>query len=166
MTGRGEALRLLGVGADATEAEVRTAFRRKMMENHPDTAAEGTDDTMAHRLIDAYRLLADSAPRSVPDPEVRRVDEHSPVVRPVEVRQARAEGKQASMRAHQQCSKCKGSGVGLRVVTCPACDGDSVVTALDVRQVRVWRCSTCAGLGQVRALARCGACGGTGRVRS
>lgn len=159
MTGRGEAFGLLGVSTDATEAEGRTAFRRKVMENHPDTAAEGTDDTMVRRLIEAYRLLTHNAPRSAPDPVVERVGERNPVVRRVDV-------GQVPTRAQRRCSHCEGAGLRLRLVTCPACRGDWVVTTLDPRRVTVSRCSTCAGLGQVRSPVQCGECGGTGEDRS
>jgi DnaJ-class molecular chaperone len=134
---------------------VRTAFRRKMMGNHPDTSTDCTDDTMARRLIEAYRLLMDTASRSAPDPTVGRVGERTPVVRRVDV-------GQVPTRAQRPCSHCEGAGLRLLLVTCPACRGDSFVTSLDIRRVTVSRCSTCAGLGQVRSLVQCGECGGTG----
>ena len=160
--GRGEALRLLGLPAHATEAEVRAAFRRKVIESHPDTAMDGTDDSMVRRLIEAYHLLVDPTSRAAPDPPVRRVSERQSGVRPVDVSKARAEGYQPSMGARRQCSQCQGSGRDLRVVTCPACHGDSVVTTLDIRRVRVFRCSTCAGRGRMQSWVQCDACGGTG----
>lgn len=155
MTDRGDAFRLLGLGTDATEAEVRTAFRRKLMENHPDTAAEGTDDTMVRRLIDAYRLIADTAPRSVPNPALGRVAERNLGLRPVDL-------GRVPIREQRPCSHCEGAGLRRRIVRCPACRGDSVVTTLDLRRVTVSRCGTCAGLGQVRSLVLCGECGGSG----
>lgn len=53
---RGEARRVLGVAADATPTEIRSAFRRLVRSHHPDQSGEASGvDTV--RIIAAYRLL-------------------------------------------------------------------------------------------------------------
>jgi hypothetical protein len=51
---RAEALAVLGLAADATEAEIRTAHRRLMMTAHPD---QGGSDWLAARLNEARDIL-------------------------------------------------------------------------------------------------------------
>jgi hypothetical protein len=63
-----EARRTLGVAPGATVEAVRAAFRRLVLERHPDHAgATGTGETA--RLIEAYRVLR-GAPRPAPRPPV------------------------------------------------------------------------------------------------
>lgn len=50
-----EARRLLGVGAEATAAEIRAAYRRKMAESHPDRG--GTHADAASLNVARDRLL-------------------------------------------------------------------------------------------------------------
>lgn len=54
-----EARRVLGLGEEATLAQIKAAYRRLSKEHHPDTRVEKADtgDEMMHRLTAAYRLL-------------------------------------------------------------------------------------------------------------
>jgi len=49
-----EALGILGIGMTATKAEARAAYRRLVMQCHPDV---GGDAAMFQRLIDARRIV-------------------------------------------------------------------------------------------------------------
>ena len=59
-----EARRLLGVGDDATADDVRRAFRRLVLEHHPDRAGGDGDTTRA--LVAAYRTLQAPLPEANP----------------------------------------------------------------------------------------------------
>jgi hypothetical protein len=77
----------LGVPADATLQEIRSAFRRRLREHHPDTRAEsavpqGDPDQALQRTLAAYAALRDrrTGPRSAPVRVARRPDSvHVPV---------------------------------------------------------------------------------------
>jgi DnaJ-class molecular chaperone len=157
---------LLGVTPEATEAEVRAAFRRKVIENHPDTAVQSTDESTVRRLIDAYRLLIDSAPRTGSGPAVTRVGGSAPGVHPVDVKHGPTDRSQLSRRVQPWCQECMATGLRIRRVTCPACRGGSVLTTLDISQARVAHCRRCGGRGRLRSLELCRACEGTGVDRS
>lgn len=57
-----EAFETLGLATDVGLAELRAAYRRLLLEHHPDVAATGTTDADATRhtahLIEAYRVAA------------------------------------------------------------------------------------------------------------
>lgn len=166
MASRREALQLLGLTPDATTAEVRTAFRRKVIEHHPDTAAQGSDDSTVRGLIDAYQLLIEPAPETEPNQPAMRVGESGPGARRVHVKHPSVEKSQPSVRSLPWCQECMATGVQARVVTCPVCGGGSLLTTLDIGQVRVSRCPRCLGRGQMQSLERCRTCEGTGADRS
>lgn len=56
----------LGIGADATEAEITRAYRRLAREHHPDTS-EGRGEKAFSELTDAYDVLRDPARRRAYD---------------------------------------------------------------------------------------------------
>ena len=53
---------VLGVGRDATAAQIRSAFRRLARAHHPDTSTSGSADALAP-INDAWRVLGDPALR-------------------------------------------------------------------------------------------------------
>jgi hypothetical protein len=61
---------VLGVGASATTAEIRDAYRRLARQHHPDAAA-GDQHSMS-AINEAYRVLQDPARRAVYDASLRR----------------------------------------------------------------------------------------------
>lgn len=166
MTSRREALQLLGLTPDATMAEVRTAFRRKVIEHHPDTAMQGTDDSTVRGLIDAYQLLIDPASPTDSNQPPMRAGESGASPRRVDVEHRSTEKSQTSTRSLTWCQECMATGLRARVVTCPACRGGSLLTTLDIRRVRVSPCPRCLGRGQMQSLEQCRRCEGTGVDRS
>ena len=56
-----EAAHVLGVAADASPAEVRRAYRRLLLIQHPDQAGPG-DGVHVRRLIEAYGVVAGHRP--------------------------------------------------------------------------------------------------------
>ena len=152
MSGRREAFRLLGITPDATEDEVRAAFRRKVIEHHPDTAVQTSDESTVRRLIDAYHLLTrPTVAHGEPGPGVHRIH--------VEYRPT--EAIQRSTRP-RWCGDCRARDFHLLEVTCPACRGAALVTTLDIREAQVAPCSGCRGRGRIRAMEPCRTFDGTG----
>ena len=75
---RREAAALLGITDDASEHQLRTAYRRRIRERHPDRA--GPAATLdAARIIEAYRVLSD--PDATTDPVGAPEPGPAPVVR-------------------------------------------------------------------------------------
>lgn len=138
-----EAYRLLGVAPGATPAEVRAAFRRRVMKQHPDTSAGGDDDSSVQDLVDAYRLLATPGGGNG-------------------VEGARIRVRHESARARRTCVACDGTGRRAEPVVCPDCAGSAGLTTLEVDRARVTWCHTCEGRGRRNVVSRCQVCGGSG----
>lgn len=49
---------VLGVDQDCSAAELKTAFRARVKEFHPDVRKDGNSDTMIRRIIQAYQMLS------------------------------------------------------------------------------------------------------------
>jgi DnaJ-class molecular chaperone len=151
MTSRREAFRQLGISPGASQTEVRAAFRRKAIQHHPDTAASEADESTVRQLIDAYHLLTGSP--------VPRHESGSPA------QQTHVEPGSAQRRAdsaQRPCRECRTTGFRIRMLACPVCRGSSLLTTLDIRQVKVFRCLRCRGWGRLPAIEPCRACEGTG----
>ena len=56
--------RILGVDHDASDQQIRAAFRSAIRQAHPDRNGARTDHQTITALIDAWRLLADPARRA------------------------------------------------------------------------------------------------------
>lgn len=98
---RTEAAHLLGVAADASPAEARTAFRALIRRRHPDRAGRASTDESA-RLIEAHRLLRRPAGPPDPDrtgPAASSPAPSSPPWRPGPPVDARVEGDTLLVRA-------------------------------------------------------------------
>jgi DnaJ-class molecular chaperone len=162
---RREALRILGIAPNATDAEVRGAFRRKALEHHPDTAVRGSDDSAVRELIDAYHVLIDPESRIAPAVAGMRRSEPGSGSHRINVRYNPNTTSRTSTRTQRRCQQCMGTGVGIQVITCPDCRGASLLTTLDLGQARVLRCRSCRGQGRVRSLGRCRICEGAGIYR-
>jgi DnaJ-class molecular chaperone len=153
---------VLGVGPDATPAEIRAAFREAVRQRHPDTATVPTDDAAVGDLIDAYRLLSDPAARAGYDASQSPKRRTTPTVRSGDVssrsdrRRARSPGSPAS------CTVCRGIGIVSAITECPVCSGRAEITVLARSRSRILRCGTCRGTGRVASVERCPTCGGSG----
>lgn len=162
MVTRLEAYRLLGVTPDATAEQVRSAFRRKVMEQHPDTAVEGgVVGSTVQELVDAYHLLVGSEgaggagpERLGQDPGYRIEVDHRP--------QPDHRPQTDQPPPARPCRDCGGSGIRWHVSTCPGCGGAGHVTILDAHRVRRSRCRRCRGRGRMGNVEICPACGGAG----
>lgn len=151
---------LLGIGPDATTEEVRAAFRRKVRQNHPDTATTEGESFDVQEIVEAYRLLVDPVTRARSESE-RGQREGGVTGRRVNVTH-RGRGSQPVTGTLPLCSSCGGSGSKTDKVSCPHCHGRAQVTALDRDPARVVPCRRCRGLGVAEVSRRCASCGGSG----
>ncbi|WP_029608500.1 molecular chaperone DnaJ [Mycoplasma simbae] len=55
---------ILGVSRDATEKEIKTAYRKLAMQYHPDKLKDGTSDQKMQELNQAYEVLSDKQKRA------------------------------------------------------------------------------------------------------
>ena len=153
---------MLGVTPNATDADVRAAFRRKVIQHHPDTAVQGTDESIVRQLIDAYHVLIDAAPHANSDDGTLRDGESASGAARIHIRRdPTITSRPASNRAQPWCGECLATGLRIRVFTCPACRGSSVLTTLDIGRALVSRCLQCHGRGRVRSVELCPACDGS-----
>lgn len=165
---------LLGVAPGATDGDIRTAFRQRAREWHPDVnpAPEATERFSA--LLAAYEALTDPAQRRR---EERRRERRAqgtahvaPVVATIEIDYADAfHGctTTVSYPGTVPCPGCEGQGEQGPRRTCAQCHGEGVRTVADRHdgQISMRRetCSSCGGSG-TRGLS-CVRCRGSGRQR-
>ncbi len=152
--------RLLGIGPEASAEEVRAAFRRKVRENHPDTASEGLEGGDVQDIIEAYRLLIDPEARARHD-SGSRLGQKEVGGRSVKVTH-RDTAKRGSSGRSRKCRACGGTGTRAEERLCSDCHGRGEFTALDRDRARVVRCHKCRGRGRLRVSRRCEVCDGSG----
>lgn len=160
MVNEREAYRLLGLTSDATPAQVRAAFRRKVREQHPDTAMPVGEGATVQELVDAYHLLATPGAGSGSDPGAGTGSGRHDI----QVRYGRSESPTDPTPVRRRCPACAGSGVQTRNQPCPDCGGSARVTTLDVDRARVSWCNSCRGRGHRRVVEPCHRCEATGVV--
>lgn len=150
---------VLGVGADASPDEIRSAFRRAVKQRHPDTSS-GRDEEPVRSLIAAYRLLA--SPGHLAGGDVRPGDD-PPTRRQSQVVSERpAVSMEPPRPAKEWCGTCSGAGFLATVATCLECRGSAHVTTVEQNRAWVLRCRPCGGSGRIRAYRRCVRCEGSG----
>ena len=68
--------RILGVKQNATDDEIRKAYRKKAMEYHPDRNSSPDSQEMFIRITEAYEyLISHPYRRNITEEEVRRIDD-------------------------------------------------------------------------------------------
>ncbi|MBN1135253.1 MAG: J domain-containing protein [Anaerolineae bacterium] len=67
---------ILGIRRDATEDEIKTAYRREAKKHHPDCSGEGSEPFLLIR--DAYEVLSDPQRRRAHDQELARARSKGP----------------------------------------------------------------------------------------
>lgn len=153
--------RLLGIEPEASPEEVRAAFRRKVRQNHPDTATEELEDADVQDIIAAYRKLIDPDARARHDSDARRREQG------VSGRSVKVTHRNRSERSsvERRCNACGGAGTRTEQGRCSECQGRGEITVLDRDHARVVRCRHCGGRGSLRLTRTCEICDGSG-VRS
>ncbi|MCT4469827.1 DnaJ C-terminal domain-containing protein [Mycoplasma sp. HS2188] len=56
--------KILGISKDATEKEIKTAYRKLAMQYHPDKLKDGTSDKKMQEINEAYQVLSDKEKRA------------------------------------------------------------------------------------------------------
>ncbi len=181
--------RVLEVGAEATDAEIRRAFRRLARQLHPDLNPDDESATARFRLIsEAYRVLLDPRERAEADrsgatampPDAtatasvfqesgrRWARNGQDVVAVAKIDLVTSIGGgpvKVRVTGPVTCSDCAGSGYDADgdVVRCWTCDGSGQVTFTNRMGESTGICLTCGGEGQ-QATQECGTCAGHGTV--
>lgn len=182
----------LGVPASATPAELRAAYRRRVVETHPDKA--GGDGSEFRRVQAAYEALSDPELRRAHD--LRRQRDKAAPPRGFSAFAGAARGFAGAGSApadcfditlplmaiingtHQrvtasmplQCARCAGSGAASRLRTrCAACGGSGTAwrSVGGIFSIALGRCAACAGRGlAVKPGDACAGCEGSGAARA
>ncbi|HLU30345.1 MAG TPA: DnaJ domain-containing protein [Acidimicrobiia bacterium] len=133
---------VLGVDPDASQDQIREAFRALVRDRHPDTAPPASAPASVAEVIEAYRILRDPAARARYDAGCPRPASPSP----------------------QRCPECDGRGQSLRLDICPSCAGAGQTTLLGSGRVQHLTCRSCSGRGRLPVSVACQRCSGSGRV--
>jgi curved DNA-binding protein CbpA len=72
---------ILGIGATASEAEIRDAFRKKAKETHPDVNRNTGADQLFMQVNEAYEILVDAHKRGIYDRRISTAARPAPVSR-------------------------------------------------------------------------------------
>jgi molecular chaperone DnaJ len=184
---------LLGVGRDASDAEIKKAFRGLARELHPDVSEAPDAESRFRDVAEAYEVLSDEDRRARYDryghEGVAGQGFHTERFMDMGFLDdllgslfgggfAGAAGPEAGADAQTAveidlAEAATGAHIDLDlelVTTCEVCDGDGAAEGAEVRT-----CSECEGMGQVRQVVRsplgqlvrtmpCRNCGGRGRI--
>ena len=144
-----DAYRVLGVERGAPLEEIQAAYRRKLIETHPDTASVMGAPEAFHRVQEAYKLVKNQ-PKPSP---IRSPSSGSNAICPGEIILDVTVGDLFSTRALSLAThpfRCAACEVGSLGVECPSCAGRG----------RTQRFS-----GGISTLAICFSCRGTGKIK-
>jgi DnaJ-class molecular chaperone len=141
---------VLGVPADADAATIKSAFRARARECHPDVATAPGAPERFRELANAYDVLSTPNSRLLYD----RLGYRGP--------------GNGGFVARESCAACGGEGVRrVDPTTCSRCGGlgrvKQVSTLETARLLRLDTCPDCAGAGSVTT-EPCVECGGAGEV--
>lgn len=155
----------LGLAPDATEIEVKTAWRRLVSQWHPDrndSAGAGAKIQRINHAFEAIRRSGFGAAGQQPPDAASRDDsaQTQPRQRRTIVRKVKLTLEEAALgctrvlqgKVTDACSGCAGAGYRTRGTVCDRCAGSG-----GLRQ-RAW-------YGWIGTLAECGACHGSGMLR-
>lgn len=165
---------VLGLDRDATEDEIKRAFRRKARETHPDVADHDGAEAAFKEINEAYEVLS--------DPDKRRVYDRFGTVNPRGGGPDMGDFFGGGIDMEDVFSAFFGGGFGgFGAQARPRTDGRDMTAAVSVtleeaaagarKTLRVTRdapCPACggSGMGEGGSAGTCADCGGTGRRRT
>ena len=185
---------ILGVEKNATQEEIKKAYRKLALKYHPDSSKEEGTTEKFMKISEAYETLSDEDKRNQYDNPVQF---HSPFfsnfwgtrVSPrqgpfpeageniaIEVFLTLEEigsgcNKDISFARKESCPDCKSSGIknGRSHINCPDCKGAGFVARVEKREnwtrVQQTFCNRCSGSGKiVKDEDKCEACNGEGNT--
>ena len=147
---RRDHFRILGLSRDATAADVRVAYRRRVRETHPD-ARPGAPVQGFLEVREAWEVLRDPARRRAHRQELERATPHTPPP----PRPATATAWEAQPRA---AGTAEAEPLEVRLDPSAATHGGRFATRVRVRAA----CPACGGQPMVRL--GCDVCAGAGRL--
>jgi len=160
---------LLGVPENATPEEIKKAYKKKIIENHPDV--EGGDEEKLKKIIEAYRVLSNANLRSIYDLQNLKGSlkkKHIEIYRQIEITLKESLiGCEKEIQidfGRVKCSSCSGSGssTGSQYVPCEVCSGHgSQVNLKNNGSMSVEMCQNCRGKGST-PIYPCKKCSGVG----
>lgn len=169
---------VLGLKKDASESEIKSAYRKLSKKYHPDVNSdEGAVEKMAE-VNEAYEIL--SGKRKAPqEPQGNPFGQGFGGFNPFGQQQRRVRPlqliidvtleevfsgieKKVSFNRNISCSDCGGAG-GKEPTVCPHCNGQGFIKDphMTMGMNTMFMCNTCAGSGQVFSK-QCGGCHGNG----
>ena len=155
---------ILGIARGATLEEIRAAFRRKVRQRHPDTAAEPEEGSDVQEVLEAYRTLIASTSDDRHDSSHSQKPDLRTGGHRIRVRRAGARAGADTQRSIVRCESCDGAGSELLDMACPDCGGRAEITELSGTRARIVSCRRCGGRGRIRARRRCETCSGSGAI--
>ena len=153
---------VLGIDKNATDEDIKRAYRKKAKECHPDLHPNDKEaEARFKELNEANEVLSDPdkrAPRQGNDVryELRLTFEEA----------AKGCHKSVEFYRYENCATCGGSGAkpGTQPQTCSMCKGTGQIRQSGGWMTTVRTCPACGGSGKV-IKDKCSSCGGSGRVR-
>src|SRR6266566_1291153 len=171
----GDYYAVLGVGRDASEGEVKKAYRKLAMTYHPDrNNGDKAAEEKFKEITEAYEVLSDPEKRATYDrfgEAGLRGEDLKVTLKLTLADVATGTTKTVKLRTLDRCSECGGTGArkGSASATCKTCGGSGEVRrsthSLFGQFLAVSPCPSCAGEGTVIS-DPCRACQGEGRVRA
>jgi molecular chaperone DnaJ len=165
---------ILGVKPNATEEEVKKAYRKKAMESHPD---KGGNEEEFKKIVDAYEILTGKKQEPRPEPQFQNPFGRNPFgnrgngfrmkARPLnlEIELTVEEVFHGCVRkvkffVDRSCKSCNGNG-GTKFSNCNSCGGRGMHIQNIHGMQTFMMCNACGGSGQVR-VENCKTCEGMG----
>lgn len=180
---------ILGVKEDATQDEIKKAYRKLSLKHHPDKHVNDSDEDKKYheeqfkKIVEAYDTLSDPDKRAEYDNPgafggfgdffrngsfFAEPGKNAYVKIHIDINDIYS-GKNVEYTRQCRCHKCHGvGGEGTDTKKCPKCNGSGMMIQKKVTpfgtQIYQGPCDKCHGLGKIPAK-ECKTCGGTGFER-
>ena len=157
--------KILGLTKDATEEDIKKAYKKLVLKYHPDKQADKTDEEKKEaaekfkEISEAYETLTNKN-QSDDWSFVSNIREEVQQIVPITLEDIITGKKKITINIPHQCSECKGTG-GERE-KCSYCDGKGIFTKRTHNMIFQQTCPKCYGQGSFLKT-KCNKCNGTGK---